>query len=106
MQSVLGCPAGIQALVYEVYAGGGISIIARDGTNMGGFARREQASILTLCYHIAQFSYAFHSVSQLVNDWRAGVFSAFTGLQYTAFTKRGPITTLYPDPFDDPSTAG
>ncbi len=100
-QPVLG-----QGLVYEVCAGDGVRIIARDGTTMGGFALREQASLLKLCYHIEPFSYTSQSVFQLVNDWQQGVFSAFTGLQYTAMTKQGPITTLYPDPYADESTGG
>ena len=105
-QPVPGYPAGIQGLVYEVCAGDGVRIIARDGTNMGSFALREQASVLKLCYHIEPFSHTSQSVFQLVNDWQQGVFSGFTGLQYTAMTKQGPITTLYPDPFADESTAG
>lgn len=68
-------PANSRAVVYELYEGGGISLITEGGDDLGGFSLEDQADYVELLYHVDGFAYEFRSCSYLMRDWRAGVFS-------------------------------
>lgn len=78
---ILGQPAGTRAYIYEEYSldgHNGVSVITRNGEDLGGFSAEEQKSMLEY-KHYSGFPYKFESVMKLSNDFRAGLFdSAFT----------------------------
>ena len=70
---------GVKALVYEVYDrtrdGYGISLIAQDGRNLGGW---EPDSWKFLeCSHDTGLDYDFVNVSQLAKDYQNGFFNPY-----------------------------
>jgi hypothetical protein len=70
----LGSPAGSRAVVYELYAGGGIQIISETGNDLGGFSLQDQGRYLEFLYYADGFDYTFQSVHRLQVDWQRGTF--------------------------------
>ena len=52
----------------------GVSIIMKDGDDVGGFSYREQQVYIEL-YTKTDFSYKFVSVMRLADDFRKGMFT-------------------------------
>ena len=66
--------AGGRAVVYETWAGGGVSLITERGEDLGGYDLDEQQLLLTYLYS-SGFVYQFRSVSWLIADWHNGLFA-------------------------------
>lgn len=73
-RAFLDSPAGALALVYDVYAGDGVSVITSEGDDLGGFAPDDQQRYFTFSHHVPGFCYVFKSVTYLQADWRNGLF--------------------------------
>lgn len=73
-RTFLDSPAGSRAFVYELYEGGGISIITEEGKDLGGFSLADQQQYLEFLYHVDGFGYEFRSFHRLHQDWHRGLF--------------------------------
>lgn len=72
-------PAGTLCLVYDEYdfqGRSGVSLITRDGVNLGGFGYSEHDQFFGYVKHTG-FKYLFTNNAQLQMDWNNGVFIKF-----------------------------